>query len=240
MTSKISKGNIEAMPKLVSGQAVILAAGRGTRMGSLTETTPKALLEVAGKTLLEYKLEAMPDNVDEIIIVVGHLGEMIRKRFGDSYRGKQLLYVEENNPVGGTAHSLWLARDILRDRFLVMNGDNIYARSDMETCANSAKDEWAVLVKEKTDIPTGRVVVDGNGFVTDIVEKNLHSGESGFANTGLYALDMRIFDYPQVSKSPSSGELGLPQTMIQAVKNINIRAVPAAFWIEIKTPEDLK
>ena len=228
------------MPKLVSGQAVILAAGRGTRMGSLTEAKPKALLEVAGKSLLEHKLDAIPEMIDEIIIVVGHLSEIIRKRFGGSYKGKSLLYVEEDNPVGGTAHSLWKARGILKDKFLVMNGDNIYARSDMEKCADCAKDEWAVLVQKKAHVTTGRVAVNEKGFVTDILESSAHGGEAGYANTGLYALDMRIFDYPQAPKSPGSIELGLPQTMIQAVKNINIRAVPAAFWIEIKTPEDLK
>ncbi len=206
-------------------------------MGSLTDGTPKALLRVAGKTLLEHKLDAMPNGVDEIIIAVGYLGGMIRKHFGNAYQGKRMLYVEEDDPVGGTAHSLWKVRSVLKNKFLVMNGDNIYARHDMENCLEY---EWAVLVQKKEHIMTGRVIVDENGYVTYILENSLHESEAGYANTGLYALDMRIFGYAPVSKSPGSNELGLPQTIVQAARNISIKAVSATFWIEIKTLEDLK
>lgn len=221
-------------------QAVILSAGRGTRMGALTESKPKALLEVCGRTLLEHKLDAMPAVITGIIIVVGYLGDMIRARFGDSYKGKRMTYLDEEDPVAGTAHSLWKAQSILQNKFLVMNGDNIYAKRDIEECAQRATDEWAVLVQEKDYVATGRVAVDENGLISEIIENGAHGGQSGYANTGLYALDMRIFDYPQAPKSFGSSELGLPQTMMQAVKNISIRAVPATFWIEIKTPEDLQ
>lgn len=210
-------------------------------MGTLMDRTPKALLQVAGKTLLEHKLDVMPNDVDEIIIVVGYLGGMIRKHFGNSYHGRRLLYVEEDNPVGGTAHSLWKAQSVLKNKFLVMNGDNIYSGRDIEECAKCVeKDEWAVLVQKKERVLTGRVIADENGYVTDILENNLHENAAGYANTGLYALDMRIFSYTPVSKSPGSSELGLPQTIVQVAKNISIRAIPATFWIEIKMPEDLK
>ena len=68
-------------------QAVILAAGRGVRMGALTESTPKPMLQIKGRTLLEYKLAALPEEVDEVIIVVGYLGGMIQSHFGGEYNG---------------------------------------------------------------------------------------------------------------------------------------------------------
>lgn len=219
-------------------QTVILAAGRGTRMGELTKTTPKALLKVAGKTLLEHKLDCLPQEVDEVIIVIGHLGEEIRKHIGEDYRGKRVRYVEEDNPVGGTAHSLWKAQRLLKDRFLVMNGDNIYARSDIAECA---KCEWAMLVEARENLGrAGRVVVDAGGNVIETIENGEAAEGDGLANTGLYVLDTRIFDYPPVPKSPGSEELGLPQTMLQAAKNIAIKAVYATLWIEIKTVDDLR
>ena len=72
-------------------QVVILAAGHGTRMEELTTRVPKPMLDVAGKPLLEYKLEALPDEIDEIVIVTGYLGDFIKRHFGSSYIGKKIL-----------------------------------------------------------------------------------------------------------------------------------------------------
>ena len=76
--------------------------------------------------------------------------------------------------------------------------------------------------------------------VVGILENSDHAGKKGYANTGLYALDTRIFNYEPVPKARSSTELGLPQTMMQAAKKIHIYAVLATFWVEIKSPHDLK
>lgn len=218
-------------------QAVILAAGRGTRMKELTESTPKPMLKIGGKTLLEHKLEALPQAVDEVILVVSYLGGVIHDYFGGIYNDKHLLYVEQDNPTGGTADALWQAKPLLKDTFLVMNGDNIYAPEDMDACI---KFDWAVLVQQRDTVRTGAVIADKAGRVIRIDENTNHSGERGYANTGLYVLDERIFDYAPVPKAPGSQELGLPQTMIQAAKEIYIHAVPATYWLEIKEPDDIK
>jgi UDP-N-acetylglucosamine diphosphorylase / glucose-1-phosphate thymidylyltransferase / UDP-N-acetylgalactosamine diphosphorylase / glucosamine-1-phosphate N-acetyltransferase / galactosamine-1-phosphate N-acetyltransferase len=205
-------------------------------MGVLTENTPKPLLEVGGKTLLEHNFDALPVSVGEVIIVVGYRGVQIREKFGSVYKDKKISYVEQENPTGGTAQALWLAKGMLREKFLVMNGDNIYAPEDMAACA--ALPDWSVLVQERPRVGTGRVIVE-KGLVQNIAENTDHTGEAGFANTGFYVLDMRIFEYPAVPKAPESTELGLPQTMIQAVKSIPTHAVSATFWIEIKSPPDI-
>ena len=229
-------------------QAVILAAGRGTRMGALTDSTPKPMLQVAGKTLLEHKLDALPADVDEIIMVVGHMGGVIQSHFGGVYLprdaagkaggDKRILYVEQDNPQGGTAEALWLTKDLLHDKFFVMNGDNIYGAEDMAECA---KYEWAVLVKKREHMGrAANVVVNAKGRVLDIVENLTDATAPGHINTALYVLDMRVFDYPAIPKAKGSTELGLPQTMMQAAKDIPIHAVEASLWIEIKAPEDLQ
>ncbi len=217
-------------------QAVILAAGRGTRMGGLSETTPKPMLTISGKTLIEYKLDELPDSVDEVILIVGHLGSVVHDYFGGGYGGRRILYVEQETP-DGTAGALWRAQDILKERFFVMNGDNLYARADMEACLSH---EWAVLVQEKEHIGrAARVITGKDGRITEIVESDSSLDIPGLINTGFYLLDMRIFEYAPVPKAQGSAETGLPQTMLQAAKDIHIQAVPASFWIEIKTPDDL-
>jgi len=59
-------------------------------------------------------------------------------------------------------------------------------------------------------------------------------------NTGLYVLDDRIFEYPLIPKEEGHEEFGLPQTLVQAAKDIDIKAVPATFWVQISEPEDLQ
>ena len=206
-------------------------------MGKLTDTTPKSMLPIAGKPILEYKLEALPDDVDEVILVVSYLGSVIQKHFGGLSNGKRILYVEQET-LKGTADALWLAKDLLKGKFLVMNGDDIYSKEDTERCMKHA---WTILVHEgDAKRAGGRVVVDKSHHVTAI-EEGAHHGEGKIlVNTGLYFLDERIFNYSPLPKEKGSDELGLPQTMMQAVKDVPIEVVKATQWIQITAPGDLK
>ena len=76
-------------------QLVILAAGRGKRMKTLTENMPKPMLTVLGNDLLEHKISILPKEIDEVIIVIGYLGEKIKKHFGTNFKGKKISYVEQ-------------------------------------------------------------------------------------------------------------------------------------------------
>jgi len=214
-----------------------MAAGRGSRMKELTETTPKSMLLVNGKPLLEYKLENLPKEVDEVIIVVNYLGDVIKKYFGDSYKNLRIQYVEQESPTAGTADAVWRTKPLITGKFFAMNGDNMYAPKDMQKCLAY---EWAVLVLKGVPVRTGAVITNEEDRITQIAENTEHHGETGYANTGLYLLDERFFNYSPVPKAAGSTELGLPQTMMQAAKDIRIQAVPATYWIEIKEPADLK
>lgn len=219
-------------------QAVILAAGRGTRMGVLTETIPKPLLEVGGKSLLEHKFDVLPEDVDEIILIVGYLGGKIQERFGGSYQGKRILYIEQE-VLDGTMGALSRAKGILGDRFLVMMGDDLYAAEDITRCL--AVPDWVMLVEETAQMNSGgRVVTDENGAITDIEEGN-HKGQAGLASTGLFVLDTRIFQYPMIPKSSGSEEFGLPQTVLAAsqTSGVPFTAMTSTFWIQISDSYDL-
>jgi len=224
-------------------QAVILAAGRGTRMVELTEAVPKPMLDVLGRPLLEYKFEALPDEIDEVIIVVGYLGSVIQKHFGGSYAGKRILYVEQEE-LNGTAGALWDAREILKDRFLVMMGDDIYARADMEACIAEGN-VWRLLVQQLPELyRAGRVELDAEGNIVDIIESSKEDEmrkATGLASTNMFLLDTRIFEAPLVPKHAGSLEYGLPQTAIAASKSLGIRFEPVFTdqWIQITAPKDL-
>ena len=220
-------------------QAVILAAGKGTRMKDLTTEVPKPMLEVLGKTLLEHKFDALPEAVDEIILVVGYQGEAIRERFGSQYHDKRISYVVQET-LDGTAGAVWKARQLLRGRFIVMMGDDLYAREDIERCVD-AKD-WALVAEETKRMASGgRVVTNDAGEILDIVEGE-HQGQEGLMNTNLFVLDTRVFGEPLVPKAPGSSEYGLPQTVLPAARRLGIplRVIPVTSWIQITAPEDLK
>ncbi len=221
-------------------QVVILAAGKGTRMGSLVLDRPKPMLVVAGKTLLEHKFDALPDDVEEIILIVGYLENVIRGAYGDAYKGRRIRYVTQSNPVGGTADALWQARPYVHEKFLVLNGDDVYVRADLDACRVF---DWALLTKRVSDLSGGaKVVTDIHNRVIDIIESSHHGGGAGAMNTGMCALDTRIFDFPQVPKAEGSTELGLPQTIIAASRTagIPLHAVEATRWIQITNPEDIQ
>ena len=220
-------------------QAVILAAGKGTRMKELTQSVPKPMLLVNGKTLIEHKLDALPDEVDEVILIVGYQADSIREHFKDAFGGRRIRYVVQEE-LNGTAGALWLAKPYLSERFVVMMGDDIYAREDVEACL--ASPEWSVLVEEtETMASGGRMVMDESGHIVDIEEGD-HTGKPGLMNTNLLALDPRLFEHSLVPKALGSDEYGLPQTVLAASKasGIPLAAVLASFWIQVTAPGDLE
>jgi NDP-sugar pyrophosphorylase family protein len=220
-------------------QAVILAAGRGERMGALTELTPKPMLKVAGKNLIEHKLDVLPSNIDEVVIIVGYLGSEIQKYFGGVYKGKRLLYVVQEQ-ARGTADALWQAKDFLHDQFLVLNGDDLYAQADLIRCMVH-QDGWYLLAKDVPEDYVGGIVEMGDdGSIVRITENTVNHVH-GKAGMNVYLLDTRVFAAPLVPKAPGSSEFGLPQTVLAAAQQMHIpfRTEKADFWIQITSPEDL-
>lgn len=215
-------------------QIVILAAGRGTRMGQLTDNVPKPMLQIKGKPILAYKLEALPAQVTEVIFVIGYLGEQIREYFGTSYVGKKISYVVQEKQ-DGSGGALALVKDSLEDDFLVMNGDDLYLRTDIEKCMQN---ELAVLgFKVNEPRKFGIITLNNNGELVEIVEKPEISSPA-LANIGLYKLNKKFFDYPLVAIG--NGEYGLPQVLALMSKDFPVKVQIASAWFPIGTPDDLE
>ena len=105
-------------------QAVIMAGGRGTRLATITKDIPKPMVPIEGKPLLQYQIENLKENgIDKIVLVVGHLGGVIREYFGDgSSFGVQISYYAEEFPLG-TAGALSKIKDQLEESFFLVFGD---------------------------------------------------------------------------------------------------------------------
>ncbi len=111
-------------------KAIILAAGRGTRMKPLTDTTPKPLISIAGKPILEHNLEHIYTQVDEIIIVIKYLWEKIKSYFWDNFKGTKITYFEQ----WGDKWTGWAIRWInFKWDFLLINWDSIFEKNDFDS-----------------------------------------------------------------------------------------------------------
>jgi len=80
-------------------QAIILAAGKGTRLRPLTHKIPKTLVSVAGKPILEHTLQALPPQIKEVVLVVGYKGDHIKRHLGDTHAGRKIIYVQQTKRV---------------------------------------------------------------------------------------------------------------------------------------------
>jgi len=120
-------------------KAVILAGGKGTRLLPLTQKLPKTLIPILGKPIIEYILDRVVDiGIKEIIIVVGHYGEKIKRLVGYNYKGTSVKYI--TNPIyaqTNSTYSLYLTKDVVGKDFLVINADTIFNREILKYLVES-------------------------------------------------------------------------------------------------------
>lgn len=203
-------------------------------MGDLTNYSPKPLLKINGCPILEYTLANLPEEISEVIFIIGYHGQKIKDHFGEKHQGKNLRYVWQLR-LDGTGGALTQVKDILQDKFLVLNGDDLYHRDDLKKIV---KHELAVLVKEVADPSNfGVIEIDENGHLVKIAEKP-ENPESNLVNAGVYVLNKRFFDYPLAAISET--EFGLPQTIAQMADRHKIKVERATFWHPNTRSSDLE
>jgi UDP-N-acetylglucosamine diphosphorylase / glucose-1-phosphate thymidylyltransferase / UDP-N-acetylgalactosamine diphosphorylase / glucosamine-1-phosphate N-acetyltransferase / galactosamine-1-phosphate N-acetyltransferase len=202
-------------------------------MGALTEHIPKPLLTIGGKNLLEYKINILPQECTEVVLIVGYRGEQIRDFFGAEYAGRRITYVESEPK--GTGYSLFQAKETLSGRFIVMCGDDLYAKRDVIECLQFPRS--ALLSYAPAGGSGGKVTVGEDGYVEHI-EEGTHA-EPFTVATCFYVLDDGVFSLPLVPAGNGKDEYGLPQTLLQ-MRDMKMKAVYATAWHQVSAPEDLE
>ncbi|MBI2068506.1 MAG: nucleotidyltransferase family protein [Candidatus Yanofskybacteria bacterium] len=219
-------------------KAIILAAGKGTRFGDITKKTPKALIKVSGKPIIEYTLDSLPSRIKEVFLVIGHLGAQIKKHVGKEYKGIKITYIELKN-LTGTATAVYKARKYLgKEKFLVLYGDDIYSKKEL---GKLVRFKWAFGLA-KTIPPTSKylnMILDSKQYIIQALYPTAREMKTGIlVSTGAYVMNSRIFKYKPVKLS--NGEYGLPQTMLAAAKDTPIKGVVMKNWLQINSPADIK
>ncbi|MBI2405389.1 nucleotidyltransferase family protein [Candidatus Gottesmanbacteria bacterium] len=214
-------------------KAIILAAGKGERMRPLTLKTPKPLLKVNGKSIIDYVLGSFGPEIDEVIIVVKYLGSQIKKYIGEKNRGMKVRYALGS--VKGSASSFMATKKYLKsERFLLIYGDEIPDPIDVKNCL--AKDLSILVFTSKNPQANGIAFLKKDGTIRKIIEKP-KSPKSNLAVDGVMVLNTDMFDYkPQMTR----GEFYFSTMVGLFVRDHNVFAVNARDFIgDLTTPSDL-
>jgi D-glycero-D-manno-heptose 1,7-bisphosphate phosphatase len=218
-------------------QAVILAGGKGTRLGALAAGRPKPLIEVGGKPFICYLIASLRRHgITDIVLLVGGFVEAFRYYLSDGAAlGVKLTLVSEDPPAD-TAGALIDAAPHLHPHFLLLNGDSFFDFNLLDIFARPTKDNCLVrlALREVEDVGRyGAVVLDGDR-VMQFGEKST-SGR-GLINAGVYWMKREILD--EIGDPPVSLERKLLPNL--AMRGLLSGSIYDARFIDIGIPEDLE
>jgi len=216
-------------------QCVILCAGKGTRMRPLTSNCPKPLIHVCGKPILEHIVCALPEEINEIVLIVGYRKEQIQALCGMEYFGRKVTFCEQENFAGGTGDALLAARDVLKGKFMFLNGDDVQGKDTLKKAITLDH----VILGFHSDTPEryGVLIPNGDGTLKGIIEKPKNP-TSNLINTGGYILNDSIFSY--LVPLSASGELYMTDMVTEYAKDNPVQILEQDVWIPIGYPEDIE
>ena len=213
--------------------AVILAAGLGTRLRPHTLTTPKPLLPVKGRPILDWALGALPRRVDRVLVVVNYLAEQVEDYLKTQKHFASWEVVRQSQPRG-TGDAVRSCQPKLRKAgsFLVLNGDDLYGAADLAELARKP----AGLLVHPVDEPRlfGIAFLKGDGTLERLVEKPDLTGTQ-LANTGAYVFPAHVFDH-ELKLSPR-GEYEITDYVTWLATTGTVHPVRTQFWLPIGTVE---
>jgi NDP-sugar pyrophosphorylase family protein len=212
--------------------AVLLCAGLGTRLRPHTLTTPKPLLPVRGRPILDWTLGALPKEVDRVIVVVHYLAQQIKEYLQRQRSFTKWTAVPQGEPRG-TGDALRRCRDqIHSDRFLVLNGDDLFGAADLAELARRPAGVLCASVDEPRKF--GIAFLKPDGALEKLVEKPDLDGPL-LANTGAYLFPKSVFDI-ELRLSPR-GEFEITDYVSTLAGRQPFHVVKAGFWFPIGTAE---
>lgn len=229
--------------------AVYLLAGRGSRLGLKTEDKPKCLIEIAGQSLLERSVQQLSKlNVNRFIFVVGYKSENIREVFGESWHHLRIEYVYNNDwETTNNVVSLAMAVPVLQSDFYLLEGDLIYAGSEIE---KMSKTKNSIALAPFENFMNGTVVSLLDHYRVDrFFMQHKDDLKNVFKTVNIYHFDHQDFMkvvVPEIEGLLSSGEKQCyyEQAIAYAVQKRLIDLKGVIFdqhkWYEIDTETDLR
>jgi len=222
-------------------KAIIMAAGKGTRLQPLTHTRPKVMIPIAGKPILQHVLEACEKaGITEAGIIVKYLGKNIKEFFGKNFNNLKITYFEQGEKIG-TGEAL-LSAEGFSDEFILLAGDIVVDSKDLKKMIELAKDGKNIIglkqVSESEISNYGAVQVDEKrGKARTIVEKPKKFSHKPLINTSVYALNGNIFEDLKKTKLSERGELELTNALNNYAKRNELDYhVLEEYWLDMGMP----
>ena len=218
-------------------QAVVLLAGKGTRM-AMDYEGPKHLLPVAGKPVVEHTLDRLPCEVRELVFIVGGPHEKaIRQHFSDgTYGGRRIVFLVQEEPLG-IAHAFRVAAPAITGRWLGIVGDDIFGPRSLQKLVQQ---QDLALVGSRVAYPQhfGVLVTDEDGHLVRSVEKP-KKFISNLVWNGAMVMDRDFFD---AKIAPSArGEYETPDVWMKLIAiGRKIKVIEADFWLPINDKQQLE
>ena len=217
--------------------SVIMAGGRGTRLQPLTDDTPKPLLKVGDKPIIEYNVDRLKQfGIRNLTISIKYLGEQLKEYFKDgSEKDMNIGYVEEDEPLG-TIGALSLIEEFYNDYILVMNSDlltNIDFEEMFQELIQSEADMIVATVPFEVNIPYGVVETDGDRIIK-LKEKPTYTY---YSNAGIY-----IFKKEHLQKIPKN-ELFNATDLMESLYSKEWKVVQYPildYWLDIGKHHDFE
>jgi bifunctional UDP-N-acetylglucosamine pyrophosphorylase/glucosamine-1-phosphate N-acetyltransferase len=212
--------------------AIILAAGKGTRLRPHTADTPKPLLPVQGRPILDWIVGALPP-VDRLVVVVNYLADQIEDYLRAQTRVRDWATVRQAEPRG-TGDALMACKGrVTSDRVMVLNGDDLIGRADLAKLAAAPMGILAHPVNEPDSF--GIIFRKPDGTLEKLVEKPKGLPAPQLANIGGYLFPRSVFDLT-LPLSPR-GEYEITDAVSQLAAREPFRVVEAGYWLPIGTVE---
>jgi len=225
-------------------KAVVLAAGKGTRLRPLTDEKPKGMVEVDGKPILTRCFEQLVElGADELLVVVGYKKEVIIDHYGDEFEGTPITYAHQRDQ-SGLAHALLTVEEHIDDDFMLMLGDNVFDANLVDVVRRQHEDraDAAFLVEEVPWEDADRYgVCETNkyGEIIEVVEKP-EDPPSNLVMTGFYTFTPAIFHACHLTQPSNRGEYEISEAIDLLIRSgRTIDAIRIDGWrIDVGYPED--
>ena len=217
--------------------AVIMAGGKGTRLKPLTNNTPKPLLKIGEKPIIEYNIDRLNQfGIDNLFLTVNYLGEQLVEYFGDgSIKEMNIQYVHENKPLG-TIGALSLINEFRHDHVLLMNSDlltTIDFHSFFLDFKSKGADMAVASVPYEVKVPYAILDVNGDGIKSFKEKPEL----TYYSNAGIYIIKTELLD--RIKKNEFRDVTDFMEELIEEGKKISYFPL-LGYWLDIGKHEDFK